>query len=339
MNSRYGKPLVFLMGASISLLCLYLAFQKLNWAELLHHIRTMKLWALFIGLVLENISNFLLAKRWAILLSPLGEVSYWTAFWSLRISYFFNATLPARLGEPFRIYYINRKSKIPAAKTIGSMGADRFLDFVTLLVLLYVSVIVLEIRGTLPQTKILAIATVLATLIVIVLAKLPKSSKWKNMDRLLKFRTHIFEGMTPLLKWKVLLPTIPISFLGWIVHAAVIVSFSYGLHVPISLFKAFMVIAGVNIAIAIPSTPGYIGTFELGAITMLRYFGIPIEEAASIAILYHMVQLIPTLLIGAYGYYFHFLKLPVRTKEIEIPSSEMVAAEDTESDREKVIYH
>jgi uncharacterized membrane protein YbhN (UPF0104 family) len=315
LNSRFGRSLALMAGAAVSCLCLYLAFQKINWVEVWHHIETMKLWALFLGLFLENISNFLLAKRWAILLQPLARVPYWTAFWSLRISFFFNATLPARLGEPFRIYYINRKSKIQATKAIGAMGADRFLDFITMLMLLYVSVIVLGMRGTLPPTRTLVAMSFLAIVGLLVLARLPKTSSWKWLDYLFKMRANIFEGMAPLLKWKILLPTIPISFLGWFVHAAVLVGFSQALGTPISVFKALMVIAGVTVAIAIPSSPGHIGTFELGAITMLRYFGVPAEESATIAILYHMVQLVPTLCIGAYGYYFHFLKLPKRAQK------------------------
>lgn len=311
-SSRLGRTATFLTGALVSASCLYLAFQKTDWSEVFHHIQTMKLWALFLGLFLENMSNFLLAKRWAILLQPLGAIPYWTAFWSLRISFFFNATLPARLGEPFRIYYINRKAKIAATKAIGAMGADRFLDLITMVALLYLSIIVLGMRGTLPPAKIVVAVSALSLVAIFLLKKLPKSSNWRWLDYLFKMRANIFEGMSPLLKWKILLPTIPISFLGWLIHGIVLVGFSYALGVPISLFKAFVVIAGVNVAIAIPASPGHIGTFELGAVTMLRYFGVPFEEAASIAILYHMVQLVPTLMIGAYGYYFHFMKLPKR---------------------------
>jgi uncharacterized membrane protein YbhN (UPF0104 family) len=325
-QSRLGRIFAFLAGASVSAICLYLAFQKTDWLEVWHHIKTMKLWALFLGLFFENISNFLLAKRWAILLQPLGQVSYWTAFWSLRISFFFNATLPARLGEPFRIYFINRKAKIPAGKAIGAMGADRFLDFVTMLMLLYLSVIVLGMRGTLPPAKIVVASSLLVLLTFLILKELPKSHRWKWLNAIFKLRANVFEGMAPLLKWEILAPTVPISLIGWCIHASVIVGFSYALGVPMSLFKAFLVVAAVNVAIAIPSSPGHIGTFELGAITMLRYFGVPFEESASIAILYHMVQLVPTLLIGAYGYYFHLLKLPQK----------LSAASSAEADQKQI---
>ncbi|MBN8555234.1 MAG: flippase-like domain-containing protein [Deltaproteobacteria bacterium] len=303
-----ARPLIFFLGACVSLACLFFAFRKLNWMEIGREISSMNFWALLGALILVNCHNFLLAGRWYFLLKPLGKLRYWNAFWSLRISFFFNASLPARLGEPFRVFYINRTTKISAARAVGAMGADRFLDFITLCVLLYISAVVLGMRGTLPPTKTIMAATALFIALFVLLTQLPKQSKWRWLNVVLQTRAKIFEGASPLSKWKVLLPTVPISFLGWFIEALIVVAFASALGEPISLFKAFMVVAAVTLAISIPSSPGHIGTFELGAITMLSFLGVPRVSAASIAILYHMVQLIPTLLIGAYGYHFHFVQ-------------------------------
>ncbi len=353
MQSKWGRLGILIMGACISVICLYLAFQKIDLKNFSRHLFAMNIGALLAAIALMQFNNFILAKRWALLLQPLKYVPYWTAFWSLRISFFFNATLPARLGEPFRIFYVNRKTKLPMTKAIGAMAADRFIDFTTMLAVLYVSVIVLGIRGSLATTKTIAASLVLGILTLLALAKLPRGSKWTWLDRVLKVRASIFEGMTPLLRWKTLLPTLPLSFLAWFFHGLTIVIFSYGVGEPISLFKAFVVVASVTVAIAIPSSPGHIGTFELGAMTALRYFGVPFEAAATIAVLYHMVQLIPTLLIGAYGYYFHFLKLPQKkvsssdNKTTHLQSSkqefildfDMPSTNSSENETSKIVYH
>ncbi len=303
-----GKLTIFLLGGIVSITCLYFAFRKLNLSEVLENFSRMGFGAICVGLILANLHNFLLAKRWHLLVQPFGSISYWTAFWSLRISFFFNASLPARLGEPFRVFFITRKTKISAARLVGAMGADRFLDFITMSLLLYLSSVVLGVRGSLPPWSTILLSTLAFLALFLGLTQLPKHSSIQWLNGFLQIRARIFEGIASLKNYRILLSTVAISLLGWLIEAVIVVAFSHGVDSPISLYKAFMVVAAVTLMIAIPSSPGHIGTFELAAITMLSFFGIPPNNAAAIAILYHMVQLIPTLLIGAYGYQFYFLK-------------------------------
>jgi uncharacterized membrane protein YbhN (UPF0104 family) len=318
-----ARPLLFVFGAIISAVCLYLAFRKVPLESFVHDFQRMKWEALVGALILVNLHNFLLAKRWHLLIQHLGRCGYWVAFWSLRLSFFFNASLPARLGEPFRVWFIHRMTKIPMARTVGAMGADRLQDFISLCVLVYLSALVLGLRGALPPTKSIIGVSVAAVLVFVLMARLPKASRWPWLHWLLVQRQRIFEGIYSLKSFKVIRLTLPISFLGWMIEALIIVIFSYGLDSPMSIYRALMVVAGVNIAIALPSSPGNIGTFQLGAMTMLVFMGIPKGEAATIAILYHLVQLVPTVLIGAAGYYYYFFK----TRQVRVePSLDELAA-------------
>jgi len=301
-----ARAWTFLFGFGISGICLYLAFRKVDWPVLENQLFSIDPRSIILALVLANLHNFLLAARWYSLIKKFGNINYWSAFWSLRISFFFNASLPARLGEPFRIFYLKRFCNLSAGRALGAMGADRFLDFITLVILLYVSALVLGMRGSLPPTKTIIFAMMLSSILIFVATKLPKQSKWSLVDRILKFKIRIFEGMKSLLSWKVLYIAIPISLLGWCVEAASIVGFTYGMGESISIFKAFIVLAAITLAISIPSSPGHIGTFQIAAIAVLKYFGLSTEAAATVAILYHMSQLLPTLLIGAFGYHYQF---------------------------------
>lgn len=328
-----ARPYLFLAGTAVSIVCLYFSFRKLDWTSFWAEFSQMSPWAIAFGLLLVNAHNFLLAGRWFFILKPLGILKYWDAFWSLRISFFFNSSLPARLGEPFRVFYINRTTKISAARTVGAMGADRFLDFSTMCILLYVSAVVLGMRGTLPASEAILGASAFLLGALLILFLLPRKSKWKWLNAILQTKAKIFEGASPLLKWRVLLPTIPISFIGWFIEALLVVGFSYGVDNPISLFKAFMVVAAVTLAISIPSSPGHIGTFEFGAMTMLSLLGVPPAQAATIAICYHMIQLIPTLIIGAYGYHFHFVTPEARKSKANKKKPNLHLVEKADADR------
>jgi uncharacterized membrane protein YbhN (UPF0104 family) len=49
---------------------------------------------------------------------------------------------------------------------------------------------------------------------------------------------------------------------------------------------------------AIPSAPGYIGTFELAAVAALGALGVPGESALAVAVLTHVTTTIPIAIAG-----------------------------------------
>jgi uncharacterized membrane protein YbhN (UPF0104 family) len=50
---------------------------------------------------------------------------------------------------------------------------------------------------------------------------------------------------------------------------------------------------------AIPSAPGYVGTFELAASATARSLGVPPEEALAFALLVHALTVLPLAIGGA----------------------------------------
>ena len=58
------------------------------------------------------------------------------------------------------------------------------------------------------------------------------------------------------------------------------------------------ILFGLNLALAIPSPPASLGSFELGAGTALVAFGGDPGHAAAFAIGLHAIQLLPALLMG-----------------------------------------
>jgi hypothetical protein len=52
------------------------------------------------------------------------------------------------------------------------------------------------------------------------------------------------------------------------------------------------------VAILIPSTPGYIGALEIGALVALDLLGVPRPLGVAFALLYHAMQVVPLVLVG-----------------------------------------
>jgi uncharacterized membrane protein YbhN (UPF0104 family) len=72
---------------------------------------------------------------------------------------------------------------------------------------------------------------------------------------------------------------------------------SLGLDMPLS--RCLAVYGGVNLAIAIPSTPGHLGALEAGASLSLMALGVPQPQALAFALLYRVVQWVPVTAGGA----------------------------------------
>ncbi len=61
---------------------------------------------------------------------------------------------------------------------------------------------------------------------------------------------------------------------------------------------ALLALLLVNLAVALPISPGNAGTHELGGTLALSLAGAPTEQAVAFALLYHAVQTIPLVLAG-----------------------------------------
>ena len=59
-----------------------------------------------------------------------------------------------------------------------------------------------------------------------------------------------------------------------------------------------LVYLAVNLASALPSTPGQIGLIEAGAVFALVGLGVGPNHSPAFALLYHLAHLLPTTLLG-----------------------------------------
>jgi len=83
------------------------------------------------------------------------------------------------------------------------------------------------------------------------------------------------------------------------VEIAIIAVCLRGVGLPAGLVPSVTVFAAVNLAIALPSTPGNLGAMEAGAALALITLGTPRDTAMAFAIVYRAVQWFPVTAVGA----------------------------------------
>jgi glycosyltransferase 2 family protein len=88
----------------------------------------------------------------------------------------------------------------------------------------------------------------------------------------------------------------------WLTNAAAFwLAFrALGLDVPVT--AAFLVQGVIALGVALPSSPGFFGVFELAGKTSLVLYGVAETDAVAWALGFHILSFIPITLIG--GWYF-----------------------------------
>jgi hypothetical protein len=138
-------------------------------------------------------------------------------------------------------------------------------------------------------------AAIALVLTLLWLAKHPESlPSGKMANAVARARSGLMAARNP----KAVAQAAFFSALAWMLEITVTMLGLAAFHLPHDLPHAMGVIFGVNLALAIPSPPAALGTFELGAGTALVAFGGDAGHAAAFAIGLHAMQLLPTLVMG-----------------------------------------
>ncbi len=102
------------------------------WSKLLHDIKHLNWFLICLVMLGFIMSNIMRARRWVIMLKPLGIFpSLWETYWAVHLGYFANLALP-RMGEIARAGTLAKRLKAPLEKVLGTIISDRLLDVVVL---------------------------------------------------------------------------------------------------------------------------------------------------------------------------------------------------------------
>jgi uncharacterized membrane protein YbhN (UPF0104 family) len=96
---------------------------------------------------------------------------------------------------------------------------------------------------------------------------------------------------------KRVLGSLVLLILVWLADLGEVMAVFYALDIHLPIAAGLLVLFGLNLTIAIPSTPAQFGALEAGAIAALKLLHVDVTAAAAFALLYHALQVIP--LIGA----------------------------------------
>jgi hypothetical protein len=212
-----------------------------------------------------------------------------------------NNVLPARLGDVLRARWLGRAAPMPAGRALGTVVLDRGCDLAALLVLLVVGLAAVATSEWLVWIALATGGVLVGLGAVVVFARVytGRRERERRSRRLVRrVARDIAEALAEPIGRRRPILWISLSLGAWTMWSlgAILVARSLGFH--LGVVDALFVAAVMNLGVAIPSSPGFVGTYEWLGVASLGLLGIGAEEALAFSILLHACWYVPTTLGG-----------------------------------------
>jgi uncharacterized protein (TIRG00374 family) len=303
------------VGVSISVAFLYLAFRKVDFAQVWHYLKAAK-WAwVLLGLGSYFIGVYLRSIRWQLLLNPVKRLPIKRLFPVVCIGYMGNNVYPARAGEVLRSILLKQKDNVDISASLATIVVERLFDAITILGLVLLNLGQFSRRVGLEWVSRVAVigGAVFGLILLVFLAMvfLPRKAEtlfgW-FIDHLLPAKTRsVAKGIiskfilglsalkSPFEALKVLL----LSCLIWLAEAGLYWGVMRALNLNLSFIQLLLVEGAVNLVLLIPAAPGGLGTFDAACKAMLELFGVSADLALGFALLLRVALWVPITALGA----------------------------------------
>lgn len=300
------------VGLAVTGLCIYLALRGVALDDAAGALRESDLWWLVPTLPVFALAIWLRAVRWWALFAPAQRPPLRAVTYALLVGYFFNNILPARAGEAARVIALHNRAKTPRAETIGTVVVERLFDVLALLLVLFAC------YPWLPEISWLRTAAIFAAFIVLaigglvavivtyderavhwLLAPLRRVNRPGFAARVEQAAVNATRGLVALRDPRIALRGFVLTVASWVVLAVSYWILMSAFHLDLPLTSAILVTVAINLSLVLPSSPAALGVFEAATIVALRAFDVPQADALSYALVLHLLNLVPFLVIGA----------------------------------------
>jgi uncharacterized protein (TIRG00374 family) len=149
------------------------------------------------------------------------------------------------------------------------------------------------------------------------LARLPLLSA----ERVDRFAIELATGLHGLRDPRVALPAFAWSLAAWLLSALAVYFVGLTFFPHFQLDAALLVTVALGLAMIIPSPPAAVGVFEAAALLGLQAYGISQTRALPFAVVLHLVNFVPFVLIGVAFLQINARRSGARAAAAPVPGS------------------
>jgi uncharacterized protein (TIRG00374 family) len=315
MKPTAGRVLFLLGGTALGVVLLVLLLRSVDLGALGDAFSTVDYTYLALEILPFLINWLLKVPRWSLLFGE--DAPGWdTLFGAMNVGYAINALFPARLGEIVRAYWVRDRAGAGMVQALSTIALERVLDGTTLVILLVLML------PTVPfPHELLGPALTLGAVFVIVLIVMAAVANSEGGDsavgrladrleggRLLpagKAIRQVVAGLHALRDRRALALVLLYTAVIWASNAVFFWLMVRAFHLDVPFAAGILLATVLNLGMAVPSSPGYVGVFEYLTVLTLGLYGVgagsvqhPSAPALAPALALHVFAFGPVTVVG-----------------------------------------
>ncbi len=289
------------LGVAVSVAAIVLATRGIHLAEVGDAITSASPLPLLAGVILILASYPLLGMRWRTIAADIGPPSTLEMTEIVVIGAAVNNALPARLGEVARAVGLSRTSSAPVLTAFGTVVVDRAAD-----VIFFAAAFGLTVGASPTPGWVRWVGMGGAVITILLVGALAAISIVMRRRRgpaptgaVARQLVALGVGLSCVRSWGAAGRAGLLTLAAWGIWMAGAWCIAESIGVRLSPTEVLFTTGLLGLGSAVPSAPGFIGTYHWIAASALGLFGVGGADALAFAVLLHAAWFIPTTVIGA----------------------------------------
>ncbi|MDI6641495.1 MAG: lysylphosphatidylglycerol synthase transmembrane domain-containing protein [Elusimicrobiota bacterium] len=303
------KKFRILFGFLVSIILLIIVFRKIDFFKIIEIILQLQIIYLIGAFIVAIIGLVVRSKRWQILLSQLLhdiKISLRSLFDATCFGLLINNILPFRAGDFAQALFLGYRENISKSATFSTVVLERLLDLIPPATVLISSTFFVLLPKEISQGRIFGFVIVMFTGVFLIvkyqlkIVQLLKRLLPKNKlgEKINQFIEHLLTAISFLKNRSKTIQILLFTILLWCVYGLGTYFCLLAFDIKIGFLAALLILCITAIGVMIPSSPGYIGTWEFFCTLALSIFRTDKNLALSFAIIYHLLSWLPPTLLG-----------------------------------------
>jgi glycosyltransferase 2 family protein len=213
-----------------------------------------------------------------------------------------NNVVPGRIGDFLRANWMSRATHVPGGRALAGVVVDRGGDLIVLAVSLVVCLPLITHAPWVDRLVVGAVVVVGAFLATLVAARLYARRRPRGgvaRTGLVRRLAHdTLDGLSEPMPPSRIVGVLALSVGAWLAWSCSAILCGRAIGIELSLVEALFLAGAVNLGVAIPSSPGFVGTYQWLVISTLALYGVGREDALAFAVVFQACWYIPTTLVG-----------------------------------------
>jgi uncharacterized protein (TIRG00374 family) len=311
-TEKKSSVLSWLLTLSIAAAALYYSLRGVEWRRIGETVQHADLGYLPLVYGMISLSILVRSIRWGVLLGAEEKLPVWMVFWASAVGYLGNAVLPARAGELLRTQMVSARSFLSRSYVFATALTCLAMDVIVVVVLSAAVIVMLpntpewlkKSSGTMAIFGLVGMAVLVILphcepLVTKILGMVPGPQKLRV--RLIGIGEQFLLGLRAFHHVSRFGIFAGISFGVWLMDALGAMLIARSLHLPLAFPVALLLLAGLALASSAPSTPGYVGVYQIVAVGILPAFGMSKSDAIAFILVLQAVSYVVYLSLGLTG--------------------------------------